>query len=206
MADYAVISFPDSRSPVPPFSHSSFLVPHSPFLVLRFLFSFPFSPSPVLRSLLSVPRSPLLVLRSSLFIPRSSFSVPLTPFLVLRSSYSVPRTPFLVLCSSISVPRSKFTVPCSSFLELCCPFSVSCWSNILLLLWYNSGHFKQRFPKHLSAMSALIGKKNLWILRFALDRKKSFRLVYTQRSLLVSCCESCQLLGCIRRKKSKFIA
>ena len=136
MADYAVISFPDSRSPVAPFPHSSFLVSHSSFLVTRFLFSFPCSPSPVLRSSFSVTRSPLLALHSSFLVLRSPYSVPHTPlFPIIRSSYSVvSHSPLLVLCSSLSVLRYKFTVPCSSFLELCCPFSVPCWSNILLLL------------------------------------------------------------------------
>ena len=200
MADYAVISFPDSRPPIP---RSSFLilpqdeiarirkrkrgrnmlnrsgnttdnlcfryrfrdvfsrfrccvyngtgplfvhVSRSPFSVLLSLFSFPCSPFLVLRYSFSVPRSPFLVPRSPFPVLRSPYSVTRTPFLVLCSSYSVSHSPLLVLCSSLSVPCSKFTVPCSSFLELCCPFSVPCWSNILLLLWYNSGHFKQRFP------------------------------------------------------------
>ena len=148
---------PFSRSPVLPFSRSS--VPpfsRSPFLVLLHSFSVPCSPFLVLRSLFSVPRSPFLLLRSP-------YSVPPTPFPILRSSFSVSRSPF----PALSLP---FPVP--PLLELRCPFFVPCRSNILLLLWYNSGHFKQRFPKHLSAMSTLIGKKNLWILRITLDRKK----------------------------------
>ena len=52
----------------------------------------------------------------------------------------------------ISVPDSRFLVGVASY---------NC-----------RGHFKQRFPKHLSAMSVLIGKKNILILRFTLDRKK----------------------------------
>ena len=148
---------PFSRSPVLPFSRSS--VPpfsRSPFLVLLHSFSVPCSPFLVLRSLFSVPRSPFLLLRSP-------YSVPPTPFPILRSSFSVSRSPF----PALSLP---FPVP--PLLELRCPFFVPCRSNILLLLWYNSGHFKQRFPKHLSAMSTVIGKKNLWILRITLDRKK----------------------------------
>ena len=47
----------------------------------------------------------------------------------------------------VRFPHSPLSVPCFSFLDLPCPFSVLCWSNILLLLWYNSGQFKQRFPK-----------------------------------------------------------
>ena len=49
----------------------------------------------------------------------------------LRCNFG-PVPPFLVF-------RFPFSVPCSSFLHLPCPFSVLCWSNILLLLWYNSG-------------------------------------------------------------------
>ena len=109
-------------------------------------------PFPVLLSSFSVPRSPFPVLRSSFSVPRSLFrilrflfSVPRSPFLVPRSPFSVLRSPFPVLRSSFSVPRSKFTVPCSSFLDHRCPFFVPRWSNILLLLWRNSGQFKQRF-------------------------------------------------------------
>ena len=126
---------------------SSFSVPRSPFPVHRFPFSVPHSPF-----LFSVQNSPFLVLRS--------------PFLVLRSPFSVLRSPFSVLRSSFSVPRSKFTVPCSSFLDHRCPFFVPRWSNILLLLWHNSGRFKQRFLKHHSTMGAFL------MLRFNLDRKE----------------------------------
>ena len=111
-------------------------------------------PFPVLLSSFSVPRSPFPVLRPS-------FSVPRSLFIIFRFLFSVPR-----LHSSFSVPRSKFTVPCSSFLDHRCPFFVPRWSNILLLLWHNSGRFKQRFLKHLSTMGAFL------MLRFNLDRKK----------------------------------
>ena len=125
MADYAVISFPDSRSPVPPFPHSSFLVSPSSFLVLRFLFSFPCSPSPVLRSSFSVSRSPLLALHSSFLVLRSPYSVPRTPFLILRFPFSVPHTPlFPILRSSFSVPRSLFSA-------LSLPFPVPRSSNFV---------------------------------------------------------------------------
>ena len=124
---------------------------------------------------ISVPdsRSPFFFPRSPFLVHRFPFSVPHSPFLVLCSEFSVscsplpvPRSPFSVLRSSFSVPRSKFTVPCSSFLDHRCPFFVPRWSNILLLLWRNSGQFKQRFLKHLSTMGAFL------MLRFNLDRKK----------------------------------
>ena len=171
-------SVPGSSFSVP---GSSFSVPGSPFPDLRSLFSVPRYPFPVLSSSFSVPRSPFLVLRSSFSVPRSPFLVlrSRSPFLVLRSSFFVPRTPFPVLRSSFFVSHSNFTIPCSSFLDLHCPFSVPCWNNILPLLWYNNGHLKHRFPKHLIAMSALIGKKNLLILRFTLDRKKFQIGLYT---------------------------
>ena len=143
-ADYAVISVPVSRSP--------FSFPRSPFLVHRFPFT--------------LFRSPFLVLCSEFSVSCSPFSVPRSPFSVLRSPFSAPRSPFSVLRSSFSVPRSKFTVPNSSFLDHRCPFFVPRWSNILLLLWHNSGRFKQRFLKHLSTMGAFL------MLRFNLDQKK----------------------------------
>ena len=184
------ISVPDSRFPVP---RSSFFFPRSPFSVLRSLFSvprFPFlvhrSSFSVLRSPYSAPRTPFYIFRSMysrftfrssffvsrslflIFAPRSPYSVPRTSFPVLRSPYSFPRTPFPVPRSPFLVflPRSNFTVPCSSFLEFGCSPSL-----VGVASCNCRGHFKQRFLKHLSAMSVLIGKKNHLILRFTLDRK-----------------------------------
>ena len=108
------------------------------------------------------PRSPFLVLGSPFLVSRFSFLVFRSPssFLVPRSSFSVLSSQFFVLSSPFSVALFKFAVPCSSFLDLRRPLSILCWSYILLLLlWYNSGQFKQRFPKHHSAVSVLIEKK-----------------------------------------------
>ena len=160
-ADKVVISVPDSRFPVLR-SSFPFLAPRSPFPVPRFSFSVSRSPFPV---------------------PRSPFPVPHSPFLILRSSFSVPRSPFLVLRSSFSVLRSSFSVPHSPLPALSLPFLVPRYSIFVARTlffvevtshhWrYNSGQFKQRFPKYHSAVRVLIGKKNIWILRSILDRKK----------------------------------
>ena len=147
-----------------PFPHSSFLisVSRSPFSVTR---------SPFL-----VSRFPFPVSRFPFLVPRSPFPVPHSPFLILRSSFSIPSSPFLVLSSSFSVPHSPspalslpFLVPRSSIFVARTLFFVGVTSHF----WrYNSGQFKQRFPKYHSAVRALIGKKNIWILRSTLDRKK----------------------------------
>ena len=178
-------SFPVLRSlfsvPCSPFLvfRSSFTVPRSPFLVLR-------SPFPVLRSPYSVLHFPfhVLPLHFPFLVLRFSFSVPhfRSPFPLLRSSYFVPRTPFPVLLSPYSVPRTPFLVLRSpfSFPALTLPFLVprssifvGCSPSLVGVASFNCrGHFKQRFLKHLSAMSVLIGKKNHLILRFTLDRKK----------------------------------
>ena len=149
---------------------------------------------------LPCPHSPFLVLRSSFPVLRSSFPVLRSSFPVSRFPFPfpVPRSPFLVLGSPLSVAPIKFTIPCSSFLDLRCPLSVLCWSYILLLLWYSSGQFK-RFPKHHSAVSVLIEKRIFEFLDLP-SIEKSFRLVYTRRSLLASYCGSC-ILGRNRRKK-----
>ena len=88
-------------------------------------------------------------------VSRFPFPVSRSPFPVPRSPFPFPRSPFLVLRSSIFVARSLFFVGVTSHY----------WR-------YNSGQFKQRIPKHHSAVSVLIGKKNIWILRSTLDRKK----------------------------------
>ena len=189
-----------------PFPRSSFLVSVSryPFSVSRFSF-------PVSRFPFPVSRSPFPVPRSSFPVPRSSFSVPHSPFLILRSSFSVPRSPFLVLRSSFSVLRSSFSVPHSPLPALSLPFLVPRSSifvartlffvEVTSHYWrYNSGQFKQRFPKYHSAVRVLIGKR---IFEFSdlPSIEKSFRLVHTRRSLLASCRESSQKLGYSRRKK-----
>ena len=115
-----------------------------------------------------VSRSSFPVPRSSFPVPLSSFSVPRSPFLVLRSSFSVlrsssvPRSPLPALSLPFRVPRSSIFVARSLF-----------FVGVTSHYWrYNSGQFKQRIPKHHSAVSVLIRKKNIWILRSTLDRKK----------------------------------
>ena len=143
-------------------------------------------------------RSPFLVLGSPFLVSRFSFLVFRSP-----SSFLVLSSQFFVLSSPFSVALFKFAVPCSSFLDLRRPLSILCWSYILLLLllWYNSGQFKQQFPKHHSAVSVLIEKKRIFQFLDLPSIEKSFRLVYTRRSLLASYCESCQILGRSRREK-----
>ena len=229
------ISVPDSRFPIPrssfPVLRSLFSVPCSPFPVLRSLFSVPRFLFLVHRSSFSVPRSsysvlrfPFLVLRFSFSFPRSPFPILRSPFTVPRSPYSsVPRTSFPVLCSPYSVPRSRFLALCSSFSVPRFPFPpltlpflvlrssifVGCSPFLVGVISYNCRvHFKQRFPKHLGAMSVLIGKKNPLILRFTLDRKKFQTGLYPSEFTG----ELLRILSVIRvqqnkpKKRSKFIA
>ena len=184
---------------------SCYFGPRLPFPRSSFLIS-------VSRSPFSVSRSPFLVSRFPFPVPRSPFPVPHSPFLILRSSFSVPRSPFLVLRSSFSVLRSSFSVPHSPLPALSLPFLVPRSSifvartlyfvEVTSHYWrYNSGQFKQRFPKYHSAVRVLIGKKNIWILRSTLDRKKlqtgSYPAEFTGQLK-----ESSQKLEYSRRKKT----
>ena len=126
-------------------------------------------PFPRSSFLVSVSRSPFSVSRFPFPVPRSSFSVPRSPFLVLRSSFSVLRSSFSVPQSPLPALSLPFLVPRSSIFVARTLFFVEVTSHY----WrYNSGQFKQRFPKYHSAVRVLIGKKNIWILRSTLDRKK----------------------------------
>ena len=190
-------------------SQSPFLVFCSSFLVLRSSLSVPRSPFLVLHSPFPVPHTPFPVHRSPFPVLRSSYFVPRTLFPVLRSSFSVPRSLFLVLRSSFSAPRFPFPPLTLPFLVLRSSIFVGCSPFLVGVTPYNCrGHFKQRFPKHLGAMSVLIGKKNPLILRFTLDRKKFQTGLYPSEFTG----ELLRILSVIRlqqnkpKKRSKFIA
>ena len=200
-----------------PVLRSLFSAPYSLFLVFCSSFTVPRSPFPVpltpffaFRSSFSFPRSPFPILRSPFTVPRSPYSsVPRTSFPVLCSPYSVPRSRFLALCSSFSVPRFPFPPLTLPFLVLRSSIFVGCSPFLVGVISYNCRvHFKQRFPKHLGAMSVLIGKKNPLILRFTLDRKKFQTGLYPSEFTG----ELLRILSVIRvqqnkpKKRSKFIA